>query len=124
MRNSGCEVPEYMLQMKKTSKSEAKKMARVLPERKSISTEPFSDKIKRKKLEGKIAESKHQVQKNGFQPKAKRPSSISKEPIPEKNKRKKLGRKVAVSKKSKPQQAQKDGSQPKAKRPKVVANSG
>lgn len=51
MRNSGCEVPDYMLQMKKTSKSDAKKMARNIPTRKSISTEPIPDKIKRKKRE-------------------------------------------------------------------------
>lgn len=55
MRNSGCEVPDYMLQMKKTSKSEAKKMAQNVPTRKSISTEPIPDKIKRKKRERIIA---------------------------------------------------------------------
>ncbi|XP_046450011.1 probable ATP-dependent RNA helicase DDX52 [Daphnia pulex] len=55
MRNSGCEVPEYMLQMKKTSRSDAKKMARKVPTRKSISTEPLPDKIKRKKRERIIA---------------------------------------------------------------------
>ncbi len=55
MRNSGCEVPEYMLQMKKTSRSDAKKMARKVPTRKTISTEPLPDKIKRKKRERIIA---------------------------------------------------------------------
>lgn len=74
MRNSGCEVPEYMLQMKKTSKSEAKKMARSVPKRNSISTEPIPDKIKRKKLERRIANNiKQAKQKTQKGPKAKRP---------------------------------------------------
>ena len=72
MRNSGCEVPEYMLQMKKTSKSDAKKMAKKIPTRKSISTEPLPDKIKRKKRERIIANVRKSKQ-NGHQgPSAKR----------------------------------------------------
>ena len=58
MRNSGCEVPEYMLQMKKVHKNVVKKLARNIPKRNSISTEPIPDKIKRKKIERRIANAK------------------------------------------------------------------
>lgn len=77
MRNSGCEVPEYMLQMKKTSKSEAKKMARTVPKRKPISTEPIMDKIKRKKRERIIANVRQAKQKGGPSPKRPKTKSSS-----------------------------------------------
>ena len=47
MRNSGCEVPDYMLEMKKLRKKDSR--LKKLPKRKSISTEPLVDKIKRQR---------------------------------------------------------------------------
>lgn len=66
MRNAGCEVPDYMMQMKKTSKSELKRLERKIPERNSISTEPLTDKIRRERREKKAAAKlKKKLIKNG-----------------------------------------------------------
>jgi len=51
MRNSGCEVPEFMLKIKKTSKKHAKKLELNVPKRKSISTESFPEREERKRRE-------------------------------------------------------------------------
>lgn len=49
MRASGCDVPEYMLAMKKHSKKERRKQEREAPKRESISTIPkFKKQFKRK----------------------------------------------------------------------------
>lgn len=77
MRNSGCEVPEYMLQMKKTSRSDAKKMARKVPTRKSISTEPLPDKIKRKKRERIIANVRKNKQSGQQGPSSKKQKIVA-----------------------------------------------
>jgi len=49
MRNSGCEVPDYMLELRKTSKSNKKKLAQKVPARKRISTELPMDKKRRER---------------------------------------------------------------------------
>lgn len=54
MRNSGCEVPEYMLQMKRPSKRNARKLAKELPKRSRISTEPIPERRKREHREKRI----------------------------------------------------------------------
>ena len=54
MRNSGCEVPEYMLQMRKTSKSNKKKLAQKVPSRKRISTELPMDKKRRERRQKRL----------------------------------------------------------------------
>ncbi len=77
MRNSGCEVPEYMLQMKKTSRSDAKKMARKVPTRKSISTELLPDKIKRKKRERIIANVRKNKQNGQQGPSSKKQKIVA-----------------------------------------------
>lgn len=104
MRNSGCEVPEYMLQMKITSKSEAKKMVRKVPTRKSISTEPLPDKIKRKKRERIIANARKKTSKGDVKKivrKVPTEKTNSTKPLPDKIKRKKRERIVANVRKTK-----------------------
>lgn len=50
LKNSGCEVPEYMLTMKKANKNDRKKLEKKAPYRDSISTTPIYEKeIQRKK---------------------------------------------------------------------------
>ncbi|KAK2708242.1 probable ATP-dependent RNA helicase DDX52 [Artemia franciscana] len=44
MRDSGCEVPEYMLQMKKQKKMGKRKRKEVQPQRARISTDPYPEK--------------------------------------------------------------------------------
>lgn len=67
MRNSGCEVPEFMLKIKKTSNKDAKKLELNVPKRKRISTEPFPEKEKReRRKKWKL------VKKNGDEPPAKK----------------------------------------------------
>ena len=58
MRNSGCEVPEYMLKIKKPWKNELRKMAQQVPKRHRISTEPLQDEKKRCRLARVIRQSK------------------------------------------------------------------
>lgn len=49
MRASGCEVPDYMLAMKKHSKKERRKLERTAPTRERILTVPTYKKHNRKK---------------------------------------------------------------------------
>ncbi|XP_069683792.1 probable ATP-dependent RNA helicase DDX52 isoform X1 [Periplaneta americana] len=58
LRESGCEVPEYMLTMKKASKRARRKLEQRAPQRESISTIPSYQIEKTKKLKRKIQESK------------------------------------------------------------------
>lgn len=76
MRNSGCEVPDYMLQMKKASKRDLKKVAFKPPSRASISTEPLLDKRKRLRREKRIAITK-KAKLEGLKGKAKSPSTTA-----------------------------------------------
>ncbi|XP_050312873.1 probable ATP-dependent RNA helicase DDX52 isoform X2 [Anthonomus grandis grandis] len=46
VKESGCEIPEYLLTLKKKSKKEAKKMAKKAPARDDITTVPLYDRIK------------------------------------------------------------------------------
>ena len=46
MKNAGCEVPEYMLSMKKSNKRDKKKLENKAPHRESISTTPIYEKEK------------------------------------------------------------------------------
>ncbi|CAD6215837.1 GSCOCG00000653001-RA-CDS [Cotesia congregata] len=48
MRASGCDVPDYMLRMKKYDKRERKKLEKVAPKRDSIASKPRKLKIKKK----------------------------------------------------------------------------
>ncbi|XP_012272894.1 probable ATP-dependent RNA helicase DDX52 [Orussus abietinus] len=58
MKASGCEVPEYMLAMKKHSKKVKRKLEREAPKRESISTIPIYEKQRKerrmKRLEGNM----------------------------------------------------------------------
>ena len=58
MRNSGCEVPDYMLGMKKASRDERKKLEAKAPKREGISTVSKYEKEQNKKKEEMIAASK------------------------------------------------------------------
>uniref|UniRef100_A0A1B6FC57 Probable ATP-dependent RNA helicase DDX52 n=1 Tax=Cuerna arida TaxID=1464854 RepID=A0A1B6FC57_9HEMI len=58
MKESGCEVPEYIMNMKKTSKRERRKMEQRAPKRKSISTQPSYVKFKNNRLKSKIESTK------------------------------------------------------------------
>lgn len=55
MRASGCDVPEYMLAMKKHSKKERRKLERTAPERETILTVPKYKQHVKKKLHKKNA---------------------------------------------------------------------
>lgn len=48
MRASGCDVPDYMLTMKKHSKKERRKLERTAPAREKILTVPTYKRHKRK----------------------------------------------------------------------------
>jgi len=48
MRASGCDVPDYMLVMKKHSKKERRKLERTAPAREKILTVPTYKRRKRK----------------------------------------------------------------------------
>ncbi|KAH0560209.1 probable ATP-dependent RNA helicase DDX52 [Cotesia glomerata] len=48
MRASGCDVPDYMLRMKKYDKRERKKLEKVAPKRDSIALKPRKPKMKKK----------------------------------------------------------------------------
>lgn len=54
MRDSGCEVPEYMLAMKKHSKKERRKLEHSAPKRERISTVPTYKRRKRKSHANKM----------------------------------------------------------------------
>lgn len=54
MKNSGCEVPEYMLAMKKLTKRDRRKMEKTAPEREPISTALGFKKKKKLKNQSKV----------------------------------------------------------------------
>ena len=82
MRNSGCEVPEYMLQMKKTTKKDAKKLELNVPSRKRISTEPFPDKQKRERREKwRVSDQQPPAKRPKLQPKLTKSPKLKKSPI-------------------------------------------
>uniref|UniRef100_A0A1B6MTW2 Probable ATP-dependent RNA helicase DDX52 n=1 Tax=Graphocephala atropunctata TaxID=36148 RepID=A0A1B6MTW2_9HEMI len=58
MKDSGCEVPEYILTLKKTSKRERRKLEQRAPERKPISTLPSYVKYRKNRLKSKIESTK------------------------------------------------------------------
>merc|ERR1712228_959959 len=58
MRNSGCEVPDYMLHLKKPSRDDRKKLVARAPKRDGISRESKYDQQVRKKKEDMVAASK------------------------------------------------------------------
>jgi len=58
VKNSGCEVPEYMLHLKKPGRDERKKLAESAPKRDGITTESKYDQEKREKRESIISASK------------------------------------------------------------------
>lgn len=81
MRDSGCDVPQYMLDMKKTSKRTRRELENRAPERASVSTVPKFEKQKQERLERKIQNAKRK--KKGLAP------------LPEKEKPKKDKKRVA-----------------------------
>ena len=58
MRNSGCEVPDYMLSAKKTSRDERRKLATKAPKRDGISRVSKYEKEQTRKKEEMVAASK------------------------------------------------------------------
>ena len=58
MRNSGCEVPDYMLSAKKTSRDERRKLATKAPKRDGISRVSKYEKEQTRKREEMVAASK------------------------------------------------------------------
>ncbi|XP_049767383.1 probable ATP-dependent RNA helicase DDX52 isoform X5 [Schistocerca cancellata] len=54
VQDSGCEVPEYLLKLKKSSKRDRRKLEKKAPQRERISTVPLCDIEKQKKLQQKI----------------------------------------------------------------------
>ncbi|XP_030756350.1 probable ATP-dependent RNA helicase DDX52 [Sitophilus oryzae] len=64
LKESGCDVPEYMLKLKKNRKSEVKKMAKSAPKRDEIITIPLYDRIKGGKKKKFMEISKRMKSKN------------------------------------------------------------
>ena len=62
MRNSGCDVPEYMLHLKKPSRDDKKKLIERAPKRDGIRKESKYEKEGRKKKEEMIAASRKRKQ--------------------------------------------------------------
>ena len=58
MRNSGCDVPDYMLSAKKTSRDERRKLATKAPKRDGISRVSKYEKEQTRKKEEMVAASK------------------------------------------------------------------
>ena len=58
MRNSGCEVPDYMLSAKRTSRDERRKLATKAPKRDGISRVSKYEKEQTRKKEEMVAASK------------------------------------------------------------------
>ncbi|KAK6640982.1 hypothetical protein RUM44_012681 [Polyplax serrata] len=66
LKNAGCEVPEYMLTMKKSNKSDRKKLEKKAPHRESISTTPIYEKeLKRKRKRNKAKQKGEKKMKMG-----------------------------------------------------------
>merc|ERR1719318_1235292 len=65
MRNSGCEVPEYMLHMKKPSRDDRKQLVARAPKRDGITRESKYEKEDRRKKEEMIAASRKRKQEAG-----------------------------------------------------------
>ncbi|XP_054262312.1 probable ATP-dependent RNA helicase DDX52 [Macrosteles quadrilineatus] len=63
MKDSGCEVPEYMLALKKVSKRAKRKLEQRAPERKPISTMPSYVKYRANRLKSKIESTKKKKSK-------------------------------------------------------------
>lgn len=56
LKSSGCDVPEYMLSLKKRSKKERKQLEKSAPKRDDITTKPIYDKLKKLGKERKFKE--------------------------------------------------------------------
>ena len=65
MRESGCEVPEWMLSLKNPNKNLKKNLKKHAPERKSIKTTTKFDERQKKHKQQIIEDSKRKMQKRG-----------------------------------------------------------
>ena len=63
IKDSGSDVPDYMLKLKKATRKEKRKLAKHALKRETISTESKYDKEKRNKLEDMIRGSKNRKRK-------------------------------------------------------------
>ena len=80
MRNSGCEVPDYMLSLKKVNRDERKKLAQKAPKRDAISRVSKYEKEQTKKKGEIIAASKKRKSEGKVRnPKKKKQAGISEE---------------------------------------------
>ncbi|XP_033118852.1 probable ATP-dependent RNA helicase DDX52 [Anneissia japonica] len=90
MRNAGCEVPEYMLQIKKTSKREKKRLERNPVERTTIRTLPKKDlkkaRWKREIIKQKLAKKQNHGSKPSIAAHAGESAAGKKETITKMNK--------------------------------------
>lgn len=76
MKDSGCDVPQYMLELKKVSKKTKREREKYAPERSSISTVPKVEKQKQEWLHTKIENGKRK--KKGLPPLPAKPSKAKK----------------------------------------------
>ena len=121
MRNSGCEVPEFMLKIKKTSKKHAKKLELNVPKRKSISTESFPEREERKRRE------KWKITKKNIGNSDEPPAKKSKlQPQPAKNPKTNLKQSPSKTPKFRPSSSSKSGKlhQPASQKHKVKNSTG
>ncbi|KAK3914075.1 putative ATP-dependent RNA helicase DDX52 [Frankliniella fusca] len=102
MKDSGCDVPQYMLEMKKVSKKTKREREKYAPERNSISTVPKREKQKQDQLHIKIENAKRK--KKGLPPLPPKPSKAKKRKAENEEGGDKKKRKVPGSNKSKKKQ--------------------
>lgn len=76
MKDSGCDVPGYMLEMKKVTKQVRRERENRAPERESISTVPKREREKQENLERKITNAKRK--KKGLPPLPPKPKVVRK----------------------------------------------
>ena len=78
MRDSGCDVPDYMLAMKKHSKKERRKLERTASTREKISTIPALKRARSKESKSKLAASAFKKKQNETVSKGKGDKEINK----------------------------------------------
>ncbi|XP_044269434.1 probable ATP-dependent RNA helicase DDX52 isoform X2 [Tribolium madens] len=97
LKESGCEVPLYMLTMKKTSKKERKKLEKAAPKRDDIDTRPKYEILKRSMKKKKFSSVNRKDVKGPEKEKSQKSEQHKKKIM----KNKKVNEKITISKKNK-----------------------
>lgn len=73
VQQSGCDIPDYLLSLKKPNKRDKRKLEKKAPKRDRISTVPLYDIKKKERLKKLIDDSKRKKQQDAGEPKRKKP---------------------------------------------------